>query len=387
MLPSRAPDSGAVLVEIDILARAFHLLASTSERASQGSGRQLYGDSVFARLNLASDIVDRYVEYLCRAVAVLSEKNQSTTNGTPDRPFAVVLSHDVDYLPIRRGDNCRQAVRSVGRSLLRQHDPGSALLAAARFVRSVSRGRDPYGCIPEIIAGEKARGVRSSFQVAVARRHPADVNYDIRDDTVRDYLRAITDAGFDLCLHGSYRSTEHLEWYVEEAALLGERLARPLGSRQHYLSFDYDTLFRAQEAAGIRYDMSIGYPDRCGPRAGFSFPYFPYCLEEERPYDVLEIPLFYMDVTLQSYMRLAPDAAWEVLEAGLQDLKRKGGAVSVVWHPIVFGGARDPGYDKLYWKLVERVRELGGVATDARSIHDEWRHRARSYASFAHLGA
>jgi hypothetical protein len=281
--------------------------------------------------------------------------------------------------------NILQGGKTILRHAVRQRNIADAFRAGIGLAQCLLARHDPYGCIPEIIAGEKARGVRSSFQVAVARRHPADVNYDIRDDRARDYLRAITDAGFDLCLHGSYRSTERLEWYVEEAALLAERLARPFGSRQHYLSFDYDTLFRAQEVAGIRYDMSIGYPDRCGPRAGFSFPYFPYCLEEDRPYDVLEIPLFYMDVTLQSYMRFSPSAAWNVLESGLQDLKRKGGAVSVVWHPIVFGGARDPGYDALYWRLVERIGELGGVATDARVIHDEWRRRARPYASFADL--
>ena len=94
----------------------------------------------------------------------------------------------------------------------------------------------------------------------------------------------------------------------QEARLLGERLARPLGSRQHFLSFDYDTLFAAQEEAGIRYDMSMGYPDRLGPRAGFSHPYFPYNLREDRPYRVLQFSLFLMDVTLRSYMGLRPGA-------------------------------------------------------------------------------
>ncbi len=50
--------------------------------------------------------------------------------------------------------------------------------------------------------------------------------------------------------------------------------------------------------------MSMGFPDRIGPRAGFSYPYFPYCLDEDRPYDVVEISLFLMDVTLRSYMGL-----------------------------------------------------------------------------------
>jgi hypothetical protein len=216
----------------------------------------------------------------------------------------------------------------------------------------------------------------------VARRHPNDVNYDIEDDTIRNYLRVITASGFDLCLHGSYRSTEDPDWYGDEAALLARRLGKPLGSRQHFLSFDYDALFAAQERVGIQYDMSMGYPDRVGPRAGFSYPYFPYCLKDDRPYNVLQLSLFLMDVTLRSYLRLKPTGARKVIDTTLDDLHRKGGCVSAVWHPIVFGSARDPGYDALYWDMTERIRKTGGLATDGRTINAFWRHRADSYASF-----
>jgi hypothetical protein len=275
-----------------------------------------------------------------------------------------------------------QAGKTVMRHLLRQRAPVDALRSAWAFGRAMIGGRDPYGCIPEIIAEERSRGVRSSFQVAVAHRHKADVNYDIRDDRVRDYLRSIVDANFDLCLHGSYRSTERLEWYAQEARLLEERLIRPTGSRQHFLSFDYDVLFAAQEAVGIQYDMSMGFPDRHGPRAGFSHPYFPFDLKRDRPFDVLEISLFYMDVTLRSYMQLNADAARSVLDDGLQELKRKRAAISIVWHPIVFGGARDPGYDRLYWFAVDRILELGGLPTDGRTVNAAWRNRALLYSSF-----
>src|SRR4030095_7908631 len=97
--------------------------------------------------------------------------------------------------------------------------------------------------------------------------------------------------------------------------------------------------------------------------------YFPFCLDQNRPYDVVEISLFFMDVTLRGYMGMRPQRARAVLESGLDDLRRKRGAASIVWHPIVFGGARDPGYDRLYWDLVERVDSLGGLATDGRTIN------------------
>jgi hypothetical protein len=376
-------------IPFDLVANAFYFLSSWSERKrAVGSGsRQLCTTSIFARLGIPQDIVDRYLERLSTALASLrggqGAPYESCFGWPSEASFVIVLSHDVDFLPSGLFDNVLQGGKSLLRHLVRQRDPGDALRAAAGLLKSLLAGRDPYGCVPEIIAEETRRGVRSSFQVAVARRHPADVNYDIRDDRTRDYLRAITHAGFDLCLHGSYRSTEQRSWYVEEAALLEERLERPIGSRQHFLSFEYDALFAAQEEAGIQYDMSMGFPDRTGPRAGFSYPYFPFCLAENRPYDVVEISLFFMDVTLRGYMGLRPQRAREVIESGLKDLQRKRGAVSVVWHPIVFGGARDPGYDRLYWDLVDLVKAMGGLATDGRTINDFWRERARSYTSFS----
>lgn len=379
----------AVSVPFDIACNAFFFLSSWSERRrrTRGETRSLYADSVFARLGIPQDIVDRYLDRLVRALNALC-----ADLGVPGWPplewpggtsHALVLSHDVDFLPSGPIDQLRQGAKTLLRHLLVERDPVDAAKAAARLAGALVRGRDAYGCVPLLIEHERKLGVRASFQVAVGRRHRNDVTYRIEDDRVRDYLRAIPEAGFDLCLHGSYRSTEDRAWYVGEAELLAQRLARPLGSRQHFLSFDYDVLFSAQERAGIQYDMSMGFPDRTGPRAGFSYPYFPYCLDEDRPYDVLQISLFLMDVTLRSYMKLKGAAAWRAVQGAIDDLRRKRGCVSVVWHPIVFGGARDPGSDRLFWAMVEHVRSHGGLATDGRTINDDWRRRAGQYASFA----
>jgi hypothetical protein len=172
---------------------------------------------------------------------------------------------------------------------------------------------------------------------------------------------------------------------VEEVSTLARHFRRPRGSRQHFLAFNYDLLFTAQEQAGIEYDMSMGFPDHVGSRTGFSYPYFPYCLEQERPYDVLQIGLVLMDVTLRGYMGLLAEEAWGVIDRQLEALSLIGGCASVVWHPIVFGGARDPGYGELFWKMVERIKQTRGLATDGATINDYWRARARQYSSFANF--
>lgn len=375
-------EGGDLGLDFDLLAMVFYFLSAQSER-DNATSRQLYRGSVYERLGAPTDIVDLSLELLRRRlVAAGFAGSDGKRSGLWDgRAYAVALSHDVDYLPVRRWDNLKVAVKSTARHLLKQRSPAEAVEALGGYLKAASRGDDPYGCVPAIIAEEQRRGVKSSFQVAVGHRHPFDVNYRIEDDRIRDYLTVIEEQGFDLCLHGSYRSTEQPEWYEEEVELLAQRLGRPLGSRQHFLSFDADALFAAQERAGIQYDMSMGFPDHCGSRVGFSHPYFPYCLAEERPYDVLQIPLVLMDVTLRSYMGMRGEAAWAEIERQLEVVRRAGGAVSVVWHPIVFGGARDPGFDRLYWRLIDYVKSTDGLATDGRTINALVRERAARFAS------
>jgi hypothetical protein len=47
-------------------------------------------------------------------------------------------------------------------------------------------------------------------------------------------------------------------------------------------------------------------------------------------------------------MALSNQQAREEVDVTLERLRRKGGCASVVWHPIVFGGTRDPGIDDVF---------------------------------------
>ena len=373
----------------DLPANAFFFLSSWSERiaSNRRDTRRLYRNSIYAQLAIPQNIVDLYLERLLAELRKLCDRLGVPMWRRPKWPdekrYAVVLSHDVDFLPRHAWDVAKQGAKTLLRHLVRERAPVEALRAMAGLAKALVRRRDPYGCVPELIERERALGVQASFQIAVARRHPLDVNYDIENERTRNYLQAIRHADFDLCLHGSYRSTENAAWYIEEVNTLERQLGTPRGSRQHFLSFDYDVLFRAQEMAGIEYDMSMGFPDRTGPRVGFSYPYFPYCFDEDRPYNVVQIGLLVMDVTLRSYMKLNAKQAWEPISKQLEALGKIGGCGSVVWHPIVFGGARDPGFGDLFWRMVDRVKQTNGLATDGAGINDYWRSRAREYESFA----
>ncbi len=129
------------------------------------------------------------------------------------------------------------------------------------------------------------------------------------------------------------------------------------------------------EQARLSYDTSLAFAEHEGFRCGCSFPFRPYSLAEERPLDLVELPLAVMDGTLQQphYRNLPASEAARAAAAVLARVRASGGASSLLWHNNRFDPRLSRGYDEVYWKLVDGVREHGGIATSAGSIVARWR--------------
>ncbi len=88
--------SGPSDIPFDLVANAFYFLSSWSERkrATRSGSRQLRATSVFARLGIPQDIVDRYLERLRTALASLRDGQGGPYENRFDWPseasFAVV---------------------------------------------------------------------------------------------------------------------------------------------------------------------------------------------------------------------------------------------------------------------------------------------------------
>ena len=80
---------------------------------------------------------------------------------------------------IQWADIIKQGVKTIGRHLVRQRSLTDAIHAGVGLSKAMIAGRDPYGCLPEMISKEKALDVKASYQVAVGHHHPVDVNYYI----------------------------------------------------------------------------------------------------------------------------------------------------------------------------------------------------------------
>ena len=269
----------------------------------------------------------------------------------------VLLTHDVDYLPTPFDRGLPRFLRSVARQVITRKRPADVLLNARGYAKAFIHTL-PYYDFEKVVAGEAVRGACSSFQFVVRSGHPHDPAYDLNHPHFRKALRYLNEKGFEICLHGSYRAGDnpaHLsEEKVKLEGLSGQKIT---GHRQHYLHFQPHSFFAGIERAGFRYDMSVGYNDMVGPRTGTYFPYRPYDLDHGKPFSFWEIPLVLMDTTLATSALLSSS---EAMDAGRQELRRiieMKGCVSIVWHQEQLSGLLDPGYDRVYWDLLDYLGE------------------------------
>jgi hypothetical protein len=293
-------------------------------------------------------------------------------------PGTIVLTHDVDYMPTRANHGMQRFLRAVLRQLWTRRSATQAWQVMSKYRKAFFQSV-PYNAIETIADTETMLGAISSFQFTVKRRHRSDPVYDLsRYYRGEDDLRNLLHRGFEICLHGSYKAGRMQGGIAEERCELEKILGTGItGHRQHYLNFHPATFFLELEKAGLEYDMSVGYNDMSGPRAGTLFPFRPYDIEKAKPFSVWEIPFILMDTTLATTYRFSSGEALDHCMEQIRPVEKSGGCISLIWHQEQLSGLLDPGFDGTYWTLLERLRERGVRMTSGQrllpSMDELWR--------------
>ena len=201
----------------------------------------------------------------------------------------VALSHDVDRV--------RKTHQYLTRSIryLKRAKIGSLY----HELLSLNKRNEVYWNFPDIMETEDALGVKSTFfflqeSYPFMPLHPSTWKlalgrYDIRSDKVARIIYELDKAGWEIGLHGSYRSYNAPELLREEKKQLEQVVGHPIvGIRQHYLNMNSNT-WRFQDEAGFLYDSSLGYTDKIGYRNAHVAPFNPHNSS------FIEFPLAIMD--------------------------------------------------------------------------------------------
>jgi hypothetical protein len=263
----------------------------------------------------------------------------------PDSAFRVIVTHDVDRT------NFLEPI-SLLKSILHRFGrypnwiPLSTAVSPKKWLQNAER----------LLEIERKHGV-GAYYFAISgpygiRRWSS--RCDSHWQSSRRLLRLITQAGMTVGLHGSFYAREEDTYRIEK-----ERLEQVVGMpvtthRNHYLRFGPLRIWNQLEAAGIRHDFSVGFNYRLGFRAGCAKAYRGFDFRRARESHVFSIPLLFMDAILFEGDRQ------EILcrlRLALEDAKRVGGCVSVLFHPEMF--MIDPQFFRLFEDLLLTCRELG----------------------------
>jgi peptidoglycan/xylan/chitin deacetylase (PgdA/CDA1 family) len=364
-LPYRAEaweqvDRGELPQDDDLAAAFFHL----ARMEEVGAPRDPHGRFFAAWSKL--DPLDPPLERLRRGLGIPAPRYRGAR-------FAVALTHDVD-VPWRwtRIGMHGAAARLKGHVLARRAAP--ALHEAhglARMPLHKLRGSDPNWRFAEIVEEESAHGARSTFFVMAGHGHRADGAAPESYDRLRPRLvETLVETGAEIGLHGSYLAAEDLDRLARERALLAQLDGPLVGHRYHYLRVDPHRNLVPLVDVGFRYDTSLGFPDALGFRAGIAHPFRPWDLERNRPADLVEVPLAVMDATLaeERYEGLSAEAAKPRIFSLLDWAAENGAGFSILWHPERFDAPSSRGWDRLYFDVIDAVRERGGVCVSGAEL-------------------
>jgi peptidoglycan/xylan/chitin deacetylase (PgdA/CDA1 family) len=347
--------------EGDELAAAFFHLARLEER---GAPRDRHGR--FFASSSCLDPLDPPLERLRRELGLPPPRYG-------DARFAVALTHDVD-VPWRwtRIGMRGAAARLKGHALAREVGPAlHEAQGLARVPLHKLRKSDPNWRFAEIVEEEREHGGRSTFFVMAGHGHRADGAAPESYDRLRPRLvETLVEIGAEVGLHGSYLAADDLDRLARERALLAQLDGPLVGHRYHYLRVDPHRNLAPLVDIGFRYDTSLGFPDALGFRAGIARPFRPWDVAHDRPADLVEVPLAVMDATLaeERYEGLSAEAAKKRILPLLDWAAENGGGFSILWHPERFDAPSARGWDRLYFDVIDAVRERGGVCVSAGEL-------------------
>jgi len=316
----------------------------------------------------------------------------------PGKQYAVLLTHDIDYLSQFSLENARIF---LGVAL----SPGSRETGSLSFARRLVNiikaaiqvrgvlgrrlwgGRDRFWRnLEQLIDLEHRQGVRSTFFVApFPEKGDRDPPYTCRSSfyfggaevKFLEWLRWVRSHGWEVGLHGSLSSSCSPERMKSEAefmcGILGEKR---LGNRQHCLSFKAGDTERVHANAEFLYDSSLGYNERLGFRNSAALPFYPRFGEAGNGARVLQIPLVIHDSVFYNLPYNEAKAladSWKIIE----ELKRHQGCGAILFHPCSNDGDKWQMMYGIYQDLLARLLQDETVwLTTAGELSRWWQTRS-----------
>lgn len=315
------------------------------------------------------------------------------------KDFIVSLTHDIDFIGIRRhffdhtmfGYLMRSTVGAL-KDVARGKIPVSRLFRiwwAVIKLPFVYLGlvKDFWLPFPWLMEVEK--GLPATYYFIPFKGRAGDklnrkdgprraCAYDITD--IPEWTKALRDSGCEIGVHGIDSWHDSAKGRDEIARVTTVTGNQKPGIRMHWLKWNEDS-YRVLEEAGYSYDSTSGFNEAVGFRNGTSQVFRPLGRRE-----LLEMPMHIQDGALfyPGRMDLNESRAWELCEQVVDTIRRAGGVLTLLWHDRSHGPERFWG--EFYARLVGKLRGMNVWFASGQQVTDWFRLR-RSIAFRSSAGA
>lgn len=336
---------GPAFERVDWLGAAFWYLNGSAERAHEAAHGPMHSYSYklagWPQRMWDRAWVNRIALFLRRWAARQAHSAEGELLGLLPQP-EILVTHDVDAVRKTWSIRGKQSAFHVfnGARRLSAADFRGALAklgSAGRFMLSQA----DYWKFDELAEMERAAGVLPYFMLygrapshRKGRLRLLDPDYDVMEEPVAGRVRALAQRGCVIGLHPSFDSWDDSAAMQEERLRVERACAAPVTScRQHWLKFSWARTWSAQQQAGLKLDMTLGFNDRPGFRNGAALRFSPWDEARGAALAMESVPLVLMDSQLYDYAEMDDAARAVTIQRWIGEVVEVRGTASVVWHP------------------------------------------------------
>jgi len=309
--------------------------------------------------------VNRIALFLRRWAAVIQKIDENILFGALPDP-EIILTHDIDAidktLSIRIKQSAFLFFNFFKYFLKKQKIAFKNFKKAINFLLTDNK----YWHFDYIKYLEEKNNLRSYFFVYAKIKHPKlslkhflfDPAYDINTNLKLKYLlKDLHEQGWTIGLHQAFDSWKDAKQMYRERMYLEEALQVPITiCRQHWLRFSWEHTWRAQQDAGLKLDITLGFNDRAGFRNGAALQFKPWDFKNNSPMNINIIPLVFMDAHFYNYMQLDDSQLNNKIKQLLHEIYNVHGKAAILWHTHVL--SKDYGWKKGFEKVIEYISTI-----------------------------
>lgn len=361
----------------DLLKSAFYLLSGYQEYYSNKRdqlNRYLFSESIQNKLDITHlPLVNYYFKKIKDGIEkYYSIEHINLAHEINCDKFGLLLTHDIDrvtFYDIHRVKLLIKKLLGLKQSSETKFFLLQSLVDSLFQYLNVFKRNNPYWNFEYLRALERKYNYKSVFYFLHSDQLHVDSYYSFSDKHVKELIHWLEKEKCEIGIHGTVASATNLEnskRYLNKLEKISNN--KILGIRQHRLTYEHTITTRIHDQLGLMYDSTLGFAEHEGFRNSFCLPFKLYDFENDCMFNVFEIPLNIMDVTLFHYRNLDLSSAKKVVMKILNEIKNFNGIMTILWHNTFFNEHRIPGITKFYEDLLRTMNDESAVSLRGKDI-------------------